>query len=337
MSEILQGKFIEMRHGAGGEETDEIIGRIFAEAYGNPVLAAMEDGAVLPPIDGSPVFTSDTFVIQPVEFPGGDIGRLCVCGTVNDLAAMGAKPLYLTTSFILETGLELSKLKSVAESLAATAKEAGVMVVAGDTKVIEGNGGVMINTAGIGVRTADCHISVKNVRPGDSLIITGNLGEHHCAVMNSRLGIESSIKSDCAPLNNLVEALLQNGMDVHTIRDITRGGLSTVSNEIAKASRCGLVFDEEKLPVGEDVASVCGILGLDPWNLANEGKLFLAVAAEDAEKCIEILRQEKYGTHAVIVGTAVSEAEHKGVYLETSIGTLRKVLPLRGEGLPRIC
>ena len=239
---------IALRHGAGGEETTKLIQEIFAAHFQNEILNKMEDAAVLPKLEGSPVFTSDSFVVQPLFFPGGDIGKLSVCGTVNDLACMGAKPLYLTASFILETGLETETLEKIVCSMEATAAEAGVTIVAGDTKVVEGNGGLYINTAGIGARPANCHISAANLRAGDAVILTGTLGDHHATILTQRLEMETALRSDCAPLNRMVAEILDAGIDVHTIRDITRGGLATVANELAEASGCRINLKEEKLP-----------------------------------------------------------------------------------------
>ena len=236
---------IALRHGAGGEETSKLIHEIFAAHFQNEILNKMEDAAVLPEIQGVPVFTSDSFVVEPLFFPGGDIGKLSVCGTVNDLACMGAKPLYLTASFILETGLETNTLEKAVASMAATAEEAGVKIVAGDTKVVEGNGGLYINTAGIGVRPAACSISAANLKPGDTMILTGTLGDHHATILTQRLQMETSLQSDCAPLNHMVQAVLDAGIEVHTIRDITRGGLATVANELAEVSGCRINLEEE--------------------------------------------------------------------------------------------
>ena len=325
---------IALRHGAGGEETAKLIHDIFAAHFQNDILNKMEDAAVLPEFKSIPVFTSDSFVVEPLFFPGGDIGKLSVCGTVNDLASMGAKPLYLTASFILETGLDSETLKKVAASMAATAEEAGVQIVAGDTKVVEGNGGLYINTAGIGVRPVSCSISAANLKPGDAVILTGTLGDHHATILTQRLQMETSLQSDCAPLNQMVQAVLESGICVHTIRDITRGGLATVATELADASGCRINLEEEKLPVSEAVQGLSGILGLDPLTMGNEGKMLLAVPKDEAEKALALLKRTKYGKDAVIAGEVMEGA---GVFLLTALGSYRKVLPLRGEGLPRIC
>lgn len=325
---------VELRHGAGGEESGRLVAEVFAEAFHSDVLDRMEDAAVLPPLDGMPVMTSDTFVVDPLFFPGGDIGRLAVCGTVNDIACMGARPLYITTAFVLETGLPISTLRKVVRSLAETAREAGVKIVAGDTKVVEGNGGLHINTTGLGQRPADCRISASAMKPGDSLIVTGNLGDHHATILTCRLGMESALRSDCAPLNSMVSELLESGVEVHTIRDITRGGLATMVNELSGASRCGVEVWQENLPVSDGVRGLSGILGLDPLTMGNEGKLLIAVPGSEAERALEIVRRHPMGHDAAIVG---SVTEGTGAVLVTTLGSRRKLLPLRGEGLPRIC
>lgn len=325
---------IELKHGAGGEESSQLIKECFAKHFANDILNKMEDGAVLPVLQGNPVFTSDSFVVDPIVFPGGDIGRLAVCGTVNDLASMGAKPLYLTASFILETGLERELLEQVVASMAATAQEAGVKIVAGDTKVVEGKGGMFINTAGIGERALSCNISAANLQVGDKLILTGTLGDHHAVILAQRLNIQLQLNSDCAPLNGLVQAVLEHNLQLHTVRDVTRGGLATIVNELADSSAVRIIIEEDTLPIKESVKGFCGILGLEPINMGNEGKMLMAVAAEDAEKVVGLLKSLPYGNEAAIVGEVV---EGNGARLKTSLGGLRRILPLRGEGLPRIC
>ncbi|XOQ52284.1 MAG: Hydrogenase expression/formation protein HypE [Succiniclasticum sp.] len=325
---------IELRHGSGGEETERLIAGLFAAEFHNSILAKMEDGAVLPALEGVPVLTSDSFVVEPIVFPGGDIGRLSVCGTVNDLACMGARPLYLTASFILETGLETETLRTLVHSMADTAREAGVQIVAGDTKVVEGKGGLFINTAGLGVRPAACGISASALHVGDALLVTGTLGDHHAVILTQRLKMETRLQSDCAPLNGLVAALLERGLEIHAIRDITRGGLATVANELAAASGKALVLEEAALPVKDEVKALCGILGLDPLTMGNEGKLLIALPAEQAETALKILRAFPYGKDAALAGRV---EEGQDVHLETIYGGRRRLLPLRGEGLPRIC
>ncbi len=325
---------IELRHGSGGEETGKLIASLFANYFENPILSRMEDGAVLPPLAGAPVVTTDSFVVEPLFFPGGDIGRLAICGTVNDLASMGARPLYLTASFILETGLASETLERIVSSMADTAKEAGVSIVCGDTKVVEGNGGLYINTAGLGERPLDSHISAAAMEDGDAILLTGNLGDHHAVILTQRMGIETSIRSDAAPLNHLTAALLDAHLPIHTIRDITRGGLATVANELAAASGKSIELWEESLPVSEEVKGLAGILGLDPLTMGNEGKMAIVLPMAYAEEALAILKQNPYGPNATLAGCVQAGS---GVYLKTLFGGRRRILPLRGEGLPRIC
>ena len=325
---------IELRHGSGGEETGRLIHGIFEKYFSNPILNRMEDGAVLPVMEGNPVFTSDSFVVEPLFFSGGDIGRLSICGTVNDLASMGAKPLYLTASFILETGLETETLEKVVSSMADTAKEAGVSIVAGDTKVIEGKGGLYINTAGIGERRKDLSISASAMEAGDAVLLTGTMGDHHATILTERLHMKTDLKSDCAPLNGLVQRFLSAGLAIHTIRDITRGGLATVAGELAASSGKAMELQEEKIPVSHEVKGLAGILGLDPLTMGNEGKMIIVLPAAEAERALSLLHEDPHGRDAAIVGTI---KEGTGVTLITAFGGRRRLLPLRGEGLPRIC
>lgn len=349
---------IQLKHGAGGAATDKLIGSLFARYLGNKFLNRMEDAAVLPVLTGTPVLTTDSFVVTPLFFPGGDIGRLAVCGTVNDLVCMGARPLYLTAGFILEEGLELETLEQIVKSMAAAAREAGVQVVAGDTKVIErrkksdaeeiisgtdagrkqacpeGTPGLFINTTGLGVRPETCTIGADQIRPGDKILVSGSLGDHHGCILAARLGLKTALRSDAAPLSEMVRALLDVGIQVHALRDMTRGGMATVVNELALSSHCQIKLDETRIPVHAGVISLCGLLGLEPYTMGNEGKLVLAIPEEQAQAAVQILQQHAYGREAAIIGTACPGT---GVYLETELGGLRSLPPLRGEGLPRIC
>ncbi|HEX3040039.1 MAG TPA: hydrogenase expression/formation protein HypE, partial [Caproiciproducens sp.] len=288
---------ITMAHGSGGKATSELIANIFSKSFHNPVLSRMEDSAVVPGAE-TIAMTTDSFVVTPVFFPGGDIGRLSVCGTVNDLLMSGAQPKYLTCGFIIEEGADSGDLEKIADSMAKTAAEAGVSIVAGDTKVIEGKGGVCINTAGVGFVPQGRNISASNCREGDCVILSGYLGEHHAAILSSRMGIENQIQSDCAPLGEIVGALFENGIRVRAMRDVTRGGLATVLNEFASASSCCIELNEQDIPVSEQVKGFCGILGLDPLYMGNEGKLVAVVEKEDAQKAVELMRKAKYGEHA---------------------------------------
>lgn len=325
---------ITMAHGSGGKSTSDLIGTIFEKEFSDPVLSKMEDSAVLPGA-GRIALTTDSFVVTPVFFPGGDIGRLCVCGTVNDLLMSGAVPKYLTCGFILEEGAETDDLRKIARSMSETAKEAGVRIVAGDTKVVEGSGGVYINTAGIGFVPDGIDIGAENCREGDVILISGNLGDHHAAVMSRRMGIENTIVSDCAPLVEMVNAMKQSGVRIHAMRDVTRGGLGTVLNEFASSSGCTIELEEKCLPVSEQVRGFCGVLGLDPLYMGNEGKMVAAVAAEDAEKAVACIHASRYGEKAAVIGHVA--AGESVVLLKTPIGGTRVVGPLYGEGLPRIC
>lgn len=326
---------VTMAHGAGGRATGQLIGQIFARQFQNEILNEMEDSAVLPSA-GRIALTTDSFVVTPVEFPGGDIGRLAVCGTVNDLAMRGAEPKYLTCGFILQEGLELSTLERLVASMAAAAREAGVAIVAGDTKVVEGQGGLYINTAGVGFLPEGVEISARRCAPGDVVLVSGCLGNHHACILSQRLGIQNRIESDCAPLNGLVRALLEGGVQVHALRDVTRGGLATVLKELAEASGCGITLEEERLPVNTAVGELCGLLGLDPLYMGNEGKLVAILPEGQGSRALELLRNTRYGEHAALIGRV--EEENPGrLAMKTAIGGLRQLDVLQGEGLPRIC
>lgn len=328
-----------MEHGSGGRATGELIREIFEAQFNSDVLSEMEDAAVVPG-DGTIAMTTDSFVVTPLEFPGGDIGRLCICGTVNDLCMRGAVPKYITCGFILEEGADVETLRRIVKSMAETAEEAGVKIVAGDTKVIEGNGGIYINTAGVGFVPKDVDIKAKNAADDDVIIVSGNIGDHHATVLSQRMGIKNTIVSDNAPLQEMVSKLIENKIPVHVLRDVTRGGLATVLKELAVAS--GLRFDlfQEKLPIDPQVKSFCGLLGLDPLYMGNEGKLVAIVPKDYAVKAVEIIRGCKYGANACMIG-AVNLPEDDGeigaLIMKTEIGGKRYLDILQGEGLPRIC
>jgi hydrogenase expression/formation protein HypE len=324
---------ITLSHGSGGKSTADLIDEIFANAFSNPILNMMEDSAV---VLGSPkiAITTDSFVVTPLQFKGGDIGRLAVCGTVNDLLMRGATPKYITSAFIIEEGCDTETLKTIANSMAQTAKEAGVCVVAGDTKVIEGNGGVYINTTGVGFVKQSTDIVSTNIKEGDAVIVSGTMGDHHATILSARMGIENNIESDNAPLGEMVGAMLKGGIEIRCMRDVTRGGLGTVLNELAKASKVNIEIEEEKIPVSDEVRAFAKILGLNVLHMGNEGKLVAIVPFEQAENAINIIRGCKYGANATIIGT-VKHGE--GVNLITPLGGKRKVTVLIGEGLPRIC
>lgn len=324
---------ITMAHGSGGMATSELIRGVFAKHFGNEVLNAMEDAAVVPGADRI-AFTTDSFVVDPLFYPGGDIGRLAVCGTVNDLAMSGAAPKYLTCGFILEEGLDIGLLDRIAYSMKNTAAEAGVLIVAGDTKVVGGSGGVYINTSGIGFVPAERNVSPKRCEEGDVLLVSGTMGDHHAAIMSARMSIQNTIQSDCAPLNEMVAALFDAGITVKAMRDVTRGGLATILNEFAAASGCGIKINESQVPVSGQVAAFCAILGLDPLYMGNEGKMVLVVPEEDAGRALEILKSQVYGRDAAMIGRMT---QGNSVVLHTKLGGKRQLDVLYGEGLPRIC
>ncbi|WP_027437665.1 hydrogenase expression/formation protein HypE [Lachnospira multipara] len=328
---------INMAHGSGGAFTSQLIDEIFVKEFDNETVKELEDCAI---VDGSKkiAMTTDSFVVNPIIFPGGDIGRLCICGTVNDLLMRGATPKYITCGFIIEEGADSDVLRKIVKSMAATAKEAGVKIVAGDTKVIEGNGGIMINTAGVGFVETDLNISSKNLEEGDVIILSGNLGDHHATILGSRMNITNNIKSDNAPLNEIVKNLLKENITIHTMRDVTRGGLSTVLTEISRSSNLDIRLEEDKIPVSNEVRDFCGLLGLDPLYMGNEGKCVIILPKDEKEKALSIIKNSKYGENACVIGEVMAKEEDKPlVYIETEIGGRRILDVLQGEGLPRIC
>ncbi|MEN6479849.1 MAG: hydrogenase expression/formation protein HypE [Anaerolineales bacterium] len=331
---------ILLAHGEGGELTRELIEALFVPELDAAPLRELGDAAVVPIEGGRIALTTDSFVVKPAIFAGGDIGKLAVCGTVNDLAVAGALPRYLTAGFILEEGLSLGVLRQVVHSMAQTARQAGVAVVAGDTKVVERGAadGLYINTAGVGVVPAGRDLSPRRIEPGDVLLVNGTVGDHGMAVMMGREGLpfRTPLQSDCAPLNGLVEAILAaGGAAVHCLRDATRGGLATVLNEWA-SPRVGLSLQEARVPVDEAVAAACEFLGLDPLYVANEGKLVAAVAPQAADAVLAAMRAHPLGARAAIVGQVT--ASHAGlVTLRTPYGSERVLPLLVGGQLPRIC
>ncbi len=323
---------ITLSHGSGGKATSELIDKIFARSFSNPILNMMEDSAV---VDGHRkiAITTDSFVVTPLFFNGGDIGRLAVCGTVNDLLMRGAVPKYITSAFIIEEGADTKTLERIAKSMAETAAEAGVTVVAGDTKVIEGNGSVYINTAGVGFVDNETIVST-NLQDGDCVIVSGTMGDHHATILSARMEIENNIKSDNAPLTDIVKNLIDGGIDIHCMRDVTRGGLGTVLNELANASRKEIEIKESAIPINDEVKAFSKILGLNILHMGNEGKLVAIVPSEQADKAVQLMKQSKYGENAAIIGKVTNG---DGVTLITPLGGQRKVNVLIGEGLPRIC
>ncbi len=323
---------IDMSYGSGGKQTSNLINDIFLKHFNNKTLNKLEDAAVLS-VTGRIAYTTDSFVVTPLFFQGGDIGKLAVCGTVNDLSMMGAVPKYLTAGFIIEEGADLEVIEKIVHSMAMTAKEAKVTIVAGDTKVIEGHGGIYINTSGIG-EIVKSGVSISNCHIGDRIILSGNLGEHHAAILSHRMGIDNEISSDCAPLNSIVTNLIKENINIRCMRDVTRGGLATVLNEAAEQSSCAIELSEEAIPVSREVRGFCEILGLDPLYMANEGKMIVVVPEKQADKALKAVQKSKYGKNAKIIGEVI---EGKGVRIQTRLQGIRSVDVLYGEGLPRIC
>jgi hydrogenase expression/formation protein HypE len=338
---LSHGDRIVMGHGSGGKLSRELVESIFLPPFDNPVLRAGDDAGVVELAGGEKwAVSTDAHVVSPLFFPGGDIGRLAVCGTVNDVAMMGAKPLYLTASFILEEGLDALTLHKVVQSMKAAAEEAGVAIIAGDTKVVERSkaDGLYITTSGVGAVRAGMSIGGALARPGDKVILSGTLGDHGIAVLAARgeLGFEAEIESDVAPLNHLVGAMLDASREVRVLRDPTRGGLATALNEIAAQSAVGILLEEDRLPVRPAVRAACEMLGFDPLYVANEGKLVAIVGNEDAEAVLAAMRRSRYAGEAVIIGEVRPEPKGR-VLMRTAIGTTRVVDVLAGEMLPRIC
>ena len=342
---IFEHKQIVLGHGSGGKLTAELIDKIFRPAFTNPILDKLDDQAVIQVNGTRLAFTTDSFVVTPIFFPGGDIGRLAINGTVNDLAMSGARPLYLAAAFILEEGLAADDLRRVVESMRDAANEAGVLLVTGDTKVVNRGKGdqVFITTTGLGVIDRPVEISADRARPGDKIILSGFIGDHGMAVMSQRenLEFEGAIASDCAPLHGLVNVMLEvtgsEGLPtIHCLRDPTRGGVATTLNEIAGQSQVGMLLQERDIPVRETVQGACEILGLDPLYVANEGKLVAIVAAEAADEIVQRMRQHPLGGEAAVIGEVV--ADHAGmVLMKTEIGGTRVLDVMFGEQLPRIC
>ena len=332
---------VVMGHGGGGAMSSELVDHVFLPSFGDdPALEALADSAVLDLVGGRVAFSTDSFVVRPLFFPGGSIGDLAVNGTVNDLAMSGAKPMFLSVAFILEEGTDITKVGAVAERLGLAAQRAGVRVVTGDTKVVEsGHGdGIYVNTAGIGVVPDGVDVRPDKAQVGDRVIVSGDIGVHGVAVMSVREGLQfgTEILSDCAPLNGLVDAMLSVTKDLHVLRDPTRGGVATSLNEIAKAADVGIALDERSLPIPEVVANACSFLGLDPLQVANEGKLLAFVAPDDVDAVLAAMREHPLGSNATVIGECV--AEHPGmVSARTGFGASRVVDMPIGEQLPRIC
>jgi hydrogenase expression/formation protein HypE len=337
---ITQHEQIVLGHGSGGKLTAQLIENVFLPAFSNPLLNKLDDQAVLQIGGARLAFTTDSFVVTPIFFPGGDIGHLAINGTVNDLAMSGARPLYLSAAFILEEGLATDDLRRVVKSMSDAAKNAGVQLVTGDTKVVNHGKGdkIFISTTGIGSIEKPVNISANQARPGDKIILSGHIGDHGMAILSQRenLEFEGVIESDCAALHGLVADMLEVTNDIHCLRDPTRGGVATVLHEIANHSRVGMLLRETQIPVRDTVRGACEILGLDPLYVANEGKLVAVVPAKDADAVVAAMRHNPLGKDACIIGEVVSD--HPGmVLMQTEIGGTRVLDTLFGEQLPRIC
>jgi hydrogenase expression/formation protein HypE len=337
----MNSELISLDHGSGGKIAHRLTAELLLPLFDNPILSDLHDGAVLT-LNGNTrvAFSTDTFTVTPLFFPGGDIGELAVNGTVNDVAMCGATPLFISLALIIEEGFPMTALTRILQSIHRAAGEAGVTVVTGDTKVVpKGTAdGLFINTSGIGLIPEDVTIGSTGARPGDKIILSGTMADHGMTIMTQREGLafDSPIESDSAPLNRMVAQILAASPNVHVLRDPTRGGVGTTLNEIAESSEVGIVLQESQLPIREAVAGVCELLGFDPLYVANEGKLLGFVAAEDADAVLAAIQSDRYGREACIIGEVT--AEHPGqVVMETRIGGRRIVDMLTGEQLPRIC
>jgi len=332
---------VQLAHGGGGRFSAQLVRDMFLAAFGNPALDILHDGAILDVPGGRLAFSTDSFVVKPLFFPGGDIGSLAAHGTLNDIAMCGAKPFALSVGFILEEGLPMDDLWRIAQSLGAATRAAGVPVVTGDTKVVDhGSGdGIFINTSGIGVIPAGVEIAPTRARPGDIVIVSGEIAVHGIAIMSVREGLEfeTALESDSADLSGLVgRVLAAAGTDVHVLRDPTRGGVASALNEIAKSAGVGVLIQERAIPLGDEVRGACEILGFDPLYVANEGKFIAIVAPEAAGEVLRVLRADPLGQRAAVIGEVVTE--HPGrVFLRSNVGGMRVVDMLSGEQLPRIC
>lgn len=332
---------IQLGHGSGGTLTSRLVKTVFQGAFSNPILDEMLDAALLDVPNGRIAFTTDSFVVDPIFFPGGDIGKIAVCGTVNDLVVSGAEPLYLSAGFIIEEGFPIADLRRIVRSMQDAAETAGVRIVTGDTKVV-GRGGadkIFINTAGIGLIPEGRTLSPRRIRPGDVVIVSGSLGEHGLAILAQREGLSftTPVVSDCAPLHRLTRAILDAGGDgIRCMRDPTRGGLATTLNELAIQSGQGILVHEELLPVRREVMGACEMLGIDPLYLANEGKVIVISASDVAERVLDAMRELPEGTDAVQIGRVIPDNPGM-VLLETELGATRIITMLEGEPLPRIC
>lgn len=331
---------ILLDHGSGGRASHELIETVFVPRFQNPLLSDLNDSAVFELNGARLAFTTDSYVVDPIFFPGGDIGSLAVCGTVNDLAMRGARPYFMSVGFIIEEGFALQDLEQILLSMGKAAEEAGIQIVTGDTKVVPKGAAdkIFINTSGVGLVPVGINIAGQNAQPGDAVLISGTVGDHGLTILSKREGLsfDSPLKSDAAPLNHLVEEMLQTSPHIHVLRDPTRGGLATTLNEIARQSQVGIELWEEAIPVQETVLAAAELLGLDPYYIANEGKLIAILPADQAEAVLRTMKRNPYGQNTALIGEV--KADHPGkVVLKTAIGGRRLMDMLAGEQLPRIC
>jgi hydrogenase expression/formation protein HypE len=331
---------ILLAHGSGGKLSHDLVKQIFLPQFSNPFLDPLDDSARITNQQGWVAFTTDSYVVNPIFFPGGDIGKLAVCGTVNDLSMIGAAPAYLSLSLIIEEGFPVEDLKRIISSIHQTAEQAGVSIVTGDTKVVEHGAAdqLFINTAGIGWIRPGVSLSGKNAKPGDYILLSGSLGDHEMAVLSQReeFRFQGELKSDCAPLNGMVGKMLDACSSIRCMRDPTRGGIATTLNEIASTSNVGMMIEEEKIPVRESVKGICELLGLDPLYLANEGKLIAICPSKEAERLLEVMKTHPLGRDAEVIGRVTGENPRR-VILHTLIGGHRILDMLTGGQYPRIC
>lgn len=342
----LASSVITLAHGGGGKAMRDLIDDVFIDAFSNPSLNTLEDQARFNLSDLAKhgdrlAMTTDSYVIDPIFFPGGDIGKIAICGTVNDLAVGGAKPLYLTCGIIIEEGMEVDTLRTIVQSMAETARQAGVQIVTGDTKVVERGScdKVFINTAGVGIIHQDFQLGAHKAQGGDRILVNGFLGDHGAAILDARgeMNLQTPIQSDCAPLQELIADLLRAAPNTRFIRDATRGGIASVLNEIAEASACEILIEESATPIRNEVKGFCEILGLDPLYLANEGKIVTVVPQDEVEAAMSAMRDHPYGKDSAVVGSILPQGRAGRVHMQTSFGGKRIVDMLVGEQLPRIC
>lgn len=332
---------VTLAHGSGGSITHNLIKSIFFKHFKNDILIQQNDSAILKIIDGTIAVTTDSYVITPIFFPGGDIGKLSICGTINDLAVSGAEPMYITVGFIIEEGLRLNILEDIVVSMAQTARDANVMIIAGDTKVVEKGKAhsIFINTTGIGIiKDSKKILGVKNIKEGDRVIVSGTLGDHGMSIMNKREGLDFDvdIKSDCSLLHILAKEVLKASDNIKVMRDPTRGGLATTLNEIVELSKMSMVINENEIPIKKEVMSMCELLGIDPLYVANEGKIVVIVSKEDASKVLEVMKKNLLGRNSKIIGKIIND-KRNNVYLKTEVQGTRLLSMSEGQLLPRIC